>query len=96
MNSTATSRAYHPSFSPSGRWLYFQPNHKNVYRVPGPAQQWRRAPPERVTDFPEAGLYLDDPKVSRDGSSLFYTRGRRTGILWLLRLDASRPGGEKP
>src|SRR5262249_4097672 len=30
--------AYHPFFSPSSRWLYFQPNHKNLYRVPGPAQ----------------------------------------------------------
>jgi len=26
---------YHPSLSSSGRWLYFQPDHKNLYRVPG-------------------------------------------------------------
>jgi Tol biopolymer transport system component len=83
---TPGTQAFHPSFSPSGRWLYFQPNHKNVFRVPGPAQQWRSAPAERVTDFPESGLYLDDPKVSRDGRSLFYTRGHRSANLWLLQL----------
>ena len=76
---------YHPSFSPSGRWLYFQPNHKNLYRVPGPAQQWRSAPPERVTNFPEAGLYLEDPQISPTGTKLFYTRGRTVGDLWLIR-----------
>ena len=27
---------FHPFFSPSGRWVYFQPDHKNLYRVPGP------------------------------------------------------------
>ena len=76
---TAPYEAYHPSFSPSGRWLYFQPNHKNVFRVPGPEQDWKSAPPEKVTDFSGIDLYLEDPKISRDGTKLFYTRGRRTG-----------------
>jgi len=88
------NEVYHPSFSPGGRWLYFQPRHKNVYRVPGPAQGWRSAEPERVTDFPEAELYLDYPQITRDGKALLYTRGRRTGNLWLLRLE--RPGGGRP
>ncbi len=93
---TATSQAFHPSFSPSGRWLYFQPNHKNVYRVPGPAQQWRKARAERVTDFPEAGLYLEDPEISRNGKALFYTRGRTSGNLFLLRLGGAGSTGGKP
>jgi Tol biopolymer transport system component len=86
---TAPYAAAHSSFSPSGRWLYFQPNHKNLFRVPGPEQDWQSAPPERVTDFSGADLYLEDPKISRDGTKLFYTRGRRTGDIFILRLGAA-------
>jgi serine/threonine protein kinase len=85
--------AFHPSFSPSGRWLYFQPNHKNLFRVPGPAQDWRSATPEKVTDFSAVDLYIEDPKISRDGTKLFYTRGRRTGDIIILRME--KPKGKK-
>jgi serine/threonine protein kinase/Tol biopolymer transport system component len=81
---TEPYEAYHPSFSPSGRWLYFQPGHKNVYRVPGPAQGWKSAPPEKVTDFSGFDLYIENPRISRDGKKLFYTRGRRTGDIVIL------------
>ena len=47
---------FHPLFSPSGRWLYFQRGHENLYRVPGPAQGWATAAPQKVTDF--SGLDL--------------------------------------
>ena len=57
---------YHPFVSPSGKWLYFQLDHKNIYRVPGPAQDWRKAEPEKITNFPESGLFLEDPQLSRD------------------------------
>jgi Tol biopolymer transport system component len=77
---------YHPSVSPSGNWLYFQLDHKNIYRVPGPAQNWRQAEPQKVTDFPESGLFLEDPQISRDGRQLIYSRGRITGDLWLINL----------
>jgi eukaryotic-like serine/threonine-protein kinase len=84
---------FHPSFSPSGRWLYFQPNHKNLFRIPGPAQDWRSAEPERVTDFSGVDLYIEDPKISRDGKKLFYTRGRRMGDIVILHMkDAHAPG----
>jgi Tol biopolymer transport system component len=52
---------YHPSVSPSGNWLYFQLDHKNIYRVPGSAQNWRPAEPQKVTNFPESGLFLEEP-----------------------------------
>jgi Tol biopolymer transport system component len=77
---------YHPLISPSGRWLYFQLDHKNLYRVPGPAQNWRQAEPEKVTHFPESGLFLEDPQLARDGLKLLYSRGRVTGDIWLLKL----------
>jgi eukaryotic-like serine/threonine-protein kinase len=77
--------AYHPSFSPSGRWLYFQINHKNLFRVPGPALGWKSTAPERVTNFSGGDLYLEDPRISVDGRTLFYTRGLRTGDIYLLR-----------
>jgi serine/threonine protein kinase len=75
---------YHPFVSPSGKWLYFQLDHKNVYRVPGPAQNWRQAEPEKVTNFPESGLFLEDPQISRDGRQLLYSRGRITGDIWIM------------
>jgi len=76
---------YHPFFSPSGRWMYFQPDHKNLYRVPGPAQDWKQTDPVKVTEFPEpAGLFLEDPQISRDGKQLLYSRGKITGDIWLL------------
>jgi eukaryotic-like serine/threonine-protein kinase len=77
---------YHPSVSPSGNWLYFQLDHKNIYRVPGPAQNWRQTEPQKVTNFPESGLFLEDPQISRDGRQLIYSRGRITGDLWLINL----------
>jgi Tol biopolymer transport system component len=78
--------AFHPFFSPSGNWLYFQPNHKNIFRVPGPAQNWKSAPPQQVTEFSGVDLYLEDPRISRDGKKLFFTRGRRTGDILILHL----------
>nr|ART36311.1 C590 [uncultured bacterium] len=77
---------YHPFVSPSGRWLYFQLDHKNIYRVPGPAQNWRKSEPEKITNFPESGLFLEDPQISRDGRQLLYSRGRITGDIWILTL----------
>jgi Tol biopolymer transport system component len=76
----------HPFVSPSGKWLYFQPDHKNLYRVPGPAQDWRQATPEKVTNFPESGLFLEDPQISRDGRWLLYSRARITGDIWIMKL----------
>jgi serine/threonine protein kinase len=77
---------YHPSFSPSGKWLYFQPDHKNLYRMPGPAQGWRKSEPKKVTNFPESGLFLEDPQVSRDGHWLLYSRGHVTADIWIMKL----------
>jgi Tol biopolymer transport system component len=81
---TGPYEAYHPFFSPSGRWVYFQPSHKDLFRVPGPAQGWASAPPQQVTDFAGFDLYIENPRISRDGSKLFYTRGRRTGDIVIL------------
>jgi Tol biopolymer transport system component len=77
---------YHPFVSPSGKWLYFQLDHKNIYRVPGPAQGWGRGEPEKITNFPESGLFLEDPQISRDGHQLLYSRGRITGDIWIMNL----------
>jgi hypothetical protein len=81
---TGSYETYHPFFSPSGRWVYFQAGHKNLFRVPGPVQGWASAPPQKVTDFSGFDLYIENPRISRDGSKLFYTRGRRTGDIFIL------------
>jgi Tol biopolymer transport system component len=74
-------RVRHMFYSPDGRWLYFQPNHLNIYRMPadgGPVQQ--------VTQFPESGLYLEEPTISPDGRYLVYCRSNGGSSLWVLRL----------
>jgi serine/threonine protein kinase len=81
-----THQDYHPFVSPSGKWLYFQLDHKNIYRVPGPAQDWRKAEPEKVTSFPESGLFIEDPQLSFDGRMLLYSHGRITGDIWIMNL----------
>ena len=76
----------HPFFSPSGRWLYFQWDHKNLYRVPGPAQDWKKADVVKVTNFPEtAGLFLEDPQISNDGKQLLFSRGNISSDIWILK-----------
>ena len=87
--SSGPYETYHPFFSPSGRWVYFQPSHKDLFRVPGPAQNWASAPPARVTNFTGFDLYIENPRISRDGSKLFYTRGRRTGDIYILHLGTA-------
>jgi serine/threonine protein kinase len=83
----------HPFFSPSGRWLYFQRDHKNIYRVPGPAQDWRPAEPQKVSNFPESGLFLEDAQISPDGRWLLYSRGRITGDIWIMKLGEPSQSG---
>jgi Tol biopolymer transport system component len=89
---TGPYETYHPFFSPSGRWVYFQPAHKDLFRVPGPAQGWAEAAPQKVTDFSGIDLYIENPRISRDGSKLFYTRGRRTGDIFILHRGTTAGG----
>ena len=78
---------YHPSIAPSGRWLYYYPDHRNLYRVPGPAQGWQRGEPERITDWRLTSLsFIENPQLSRDGRQLAYSKGEITGDLWLMTL----------
>ena len=86
---TGPYEGYHPFFSPSGRWLYFQPGHKDLFRVPGPAQGWVTAPPQKVTDFAGFDLYIENPRISFDGKKLFYARGRRSGDIYILHLGSA-------
>ena len=70
-------------YSSNGRWLYFQPNHLNIYRMPaegGPVQQ--------VTHFPESGLLIEEPTISPDNRYLVYCRSNGGSSLWLLTLAA--------
>ena len=73
----------HPSFSPDGRWIYVQPSHRNIWRVPaagGPLQQ--------VTTFAESGLFLEEPTLAPDGRALTYARWKGGASLWLLSLGS--------
>lgn len=78
---------YHPFVSPSGNWLYVEFDHKNIYRVPGPSRNWLSKEPEKVTNFPESGLSLEDPQISRDGKQLLYSRTKISGDIWILKFS---------
>jgi eukaryotic-like serine/threonine-protein kinase len=82
---TGFDRIRHLSFSPDGRWIYLQPNHLNIYRMPaagGPFQQ--------VTKFPEGGLFIEEPKLSPDGRWLAYCHNNGGSSLWLLDLGTNQ------
>jgi Tol biopolymer transport system component len=90
---SGSERIRHPSYSPDGAWLYVQPSHRNIYRLPahgGPLQQ--------VTHFPESGLFLEEPMLSPDGRYLAYNRGSGGSSLWMLTIaPATMPdAGEEP
>ena len=76
-------RMRHASFSPDGRWIYVQPSHRNIWRVPTAG-----GPLEQVTTFPESGLFLEEPTLSPDGRTLAYARWKGGASLWLLSLGS--------
>ena len=74
-------RVRHMFYSPNERWLYFQPNHLNIFRMPANGGHV-----EQVTNFPESGLFLEEPTISPDGRYLVYCRSNGGSSLWVLRL----------
>lgn len=84
----SAAQDYHPSVSASGRWVYYLPDHQNLYRVPGPAQNWLQQPPERITNFALTPIsFIENPQLSRDGTTLAYSRGHITSDIWLATID---------
>ncbi len=82
---TGYERMGHPFYSPEGRWLYFQPSHLNIYRMAAGG-----GPSQKVTNFPESGLFLEEPTISPDGRWLAYCRSNGGSSLWLLKLGNSQ------
>jgi TolB protein len=78
-------RMRHAFYSPDGRWIYVQPSHRNIYRLPAEGGQLRP-----VTNFPESGLFIEEPTISPDGRFLVYSRSRGGSSLWLLTLGTMR------
>jgi len=81
-------RMGHPFYSPDGRWIYVQPNHLNIYRMVAAG-----GPLQKVTNFPESGLFLEEPTLSPDGHWLAYCRSNGGSSLWLLKLGNSQAQG---
>jgi len=81
-------RMRHTFFSPDGRWIYVQPSHRNLHRLPVDGGELRP-----VTRFPESGLFLEEPTLSPDGRHLAYCRSNGGSSLWLMTLED--PASEK-
>jgi TolB protein len=82
---TGYERMGHPFYSPDGRWIYVQPNHLNIYRMAAAG-----GPLQKVTNFPESGLFLEEPTISRDGRWLAYCRSNGGSSLWLLKIGSNQ------
>jgi TolB protein len=81
---TGVERIRHFFYSADGRWLYIQPNHRNIYRMP--ADGGLR---HQVTRFRESsGLYIEEPTISPDGRYLVYVRDNGGSSLWVFTLEA--------
>jgi Tol biopolymer transport system component len=74
-------RMRHVSFSSDGRWIYVQPSHRNIYRFPASG-----GPLQPITDFPESGLFIEEPTLSPDGRFLAYCRSNGGASLWLMTI----------
>jgi eukaryotic-like serine/threonine-protein kinase len=79
-------RLRHPFWSRDGRYIYVQPSHRNIWRVPAEGGTM-----QQVTRFPESGLFLEEPMIAPDGSCLVYCRSNGGSSLWLLTLAAEKP-----
>ncbi|HXE89619.1 MAG TPA: protein kinase [Terriglobales bacterium] len=77
-------RIRHAFYSRDGRWLYVQPNHGNILRIPAAGGK-----PEAVTRFPESGLFIEEPTISPDGRYLVYCRSNGASSLWVLQLEGT-------
>ena len=67
---------------------YYLPDHQNLYRVPGPAQNWLQRVPERVTNYSLSPVsFIENPQLARDGTTLAYSRGHITSDLWLAAIE---------
>ena len=81
---TGYERVLHLFYSPDGRWLYVQPSHRNIFRMPSDG-----GPLQPVTHFPESGLFIEEPTISPDGRYLLYNRGHGGSSLWMLTIGAA-------
>ena len=78
---TGGGRKRHLFYSPDGRWLYVQQDHRNIHRMPADG-----GPLRAVTNFPESGLFIEEPTISPDGRWLVYNKGGGGSSLWMLSL----------
>jgi TolB protein len=85
---TGYERMRHAFFSPDGRWIYLQPSHRNIQRMPASG-----GPLQDVTRFPESGLFLEEPTIAPDGRALVYCRWNGGSSLWLLTLGEANAAG---
>lgn len=89
------SSALHPGsrlgpYEIHGRWIYVQPSHRNICRVPTAG-----GPLEPVTRFPESGVFLEEPALSPDGRTLAYARWKGGSSLWLLELGGHQQAASR-
>ena len=77
-------RMLHFFYSPDGRWLYVQPSHRNIHRMPSDGGSL-----QPVTRFPESGLFIEEPTISPDGRYLAYNRSHGGSTLWMLTIAPS-------
>jgi Tol biopolymer transport system component len=76
-------------YSPDGHWIYFQPHHQNIYRMPATG-----GAPQQVTHFSEPTLFIEEPTISPDGRYLYYSGGHGGSSLWLFTVATEKSESE--
>jgi len=61
----------------------------NIYRMPASGGRL-----QKVTNFVEGGLFIEEPRLSPDGRWLAYCRSNGGSSLWLLKIESNE--GQAP
>jgi Tol biopolymer transport system component len=80
---SSVERLLHLDISPDGRWIYVQPSHRNIHRIPAAGGEL-----EPVTFFPPSGLYIDEASISPEGDYLVYTRLNTSSAIWVMEVGS--------
>ena len=84
-------RIRHAFYSLDMDWLYVQPNHGEIYRLPLPIRRdLESVIPDPVTHFDDPALFLEEPLLSPDGLLLIFCKSNGGSSLWRFTLGNAR------
>ena len=80
---TYGAERYVHMYSPDGRWLYVQPSHRNIFRMPS-----NGGPLRQVTRFPDS-VFLEEPTMRAETDGIV-VQSAQSGALIAVDADVHR------